>query len=845
MLLCIHGCGGRDALHDDVSDRDATLLPVARDERCNGLDDDLDGEIDEDFRDEAGRYVHPLHCGGCGRPCVPRGAAEATTRCEVIDERAVCAATSCAPGFAPTDRGACAPIAAYHCAPCESDVDCGPIRGASCAVVGDASRCLLPCEVGCPSGTRCEDERCVPESGSCDCGPGQSYALACTLTSPDGERCPGVARCHVGVLSPCEAPEETCNGLDDDCNGVVDDPFVNELGAYHTDHHCGQCGIDCTRDVTAEGPLTCGGDPFAPRCVLDCPDARDGVQVGDRIDADREIETGCECVVKRLDDEPGPLFTSGGDLDENCDGADGVVERSIYVAPDGDDAGPGSPTRPLRTIGEALRRARASLDTPRPRRDVFVASGEYVETIALEDGVRVFGGYRRDFRALDPAAFRVEVRADADTESPGGAALVGRDVGFLETTIAWLELRGRDAVEPSGPAFGAYLEGTGPAFRVERVTIYAGRAGDGRNGGKGSRGTSPSRPGQDGEPPRAAIEDSRDVCLATSANIVQGGAGSSHLCEDRATSGGRGGVAVCPIFGFSQGEGTSGTSPPGARGGAGGRGGEDSQGPVVGSGCPAPGSVCCGLADYYVPNPYLGPAPGAHGEDGQGGAMGAGCSATLGSWVDDAWVPGRARRGTPGGPGAGGGGGGAGGGIQIDPTGACVMPDGLGGGGGGGGAGGCGGEAGGPGGSGGISAALVIRRPVGLPEIVDASLFASDGGDGGDGGEGGEGGQGAEGGRGGSLPRDRRTTLTLSAPVPGAPGGRGGNGGKGGGGGGGCGGSSLALWVVEAGPRDDAALFRYRSLNRLEPGRAGLAGRGGEGPINAGEEGVSLDAHWD
>src|SRR5690606_16975971 len=115
-----------------------------------------------------------------------------------------------------------------------------------------------------------------------------------------------------------------------------------------------------------------------------------------------------------------------------------------------------------------------------------------------------------------------------------------------------------------------------------------------------------------------------------------------------------------------------------------GRGGEDSQGPVVGSGCPAPGGVCCGLADYFVPNPYLGPAPGAHGEDGQGGAMGAGCSTTFGSWVDDAWVPGRARRGTPGGPGAGGGGGGAGGGIQIDPTGACVMPDGLGGGGGGG-----------------------------------------------------------------------------------------------------------------------------------------------------------------
>jgi hypothetical protein len=42
-------------------------------EACNGIDDDCDGATDEEFRDEAGRYVSRLHCGGCALPCVEPG----------------------------------------------------------------------------------------------------------------------------------------------------------------------------------------------------------------------------------------------------------------------------------------------------------------------------------------------------------------------------------------------------------------------------------------------------------------------------------------------------------------------------------------------------------------------------------------------------------------------------------------------------------------------------------------------------------------------------------------------------------------------------------------------------
>ncbi len=42
-------------------------------EACNESDDDCDGVIDEDFRDEEGRYTARLHCGACATPCVEPG----------------------------------------------------------------------------------------------------------------------------------------------------------------------------------------------------------------------------------------------------------------------------------------------------------------------------------------------------------------------------------------------------------------------------------------------------------------------------------------------------------------------------------------------------------------------------------------------------------------------------------------------------------------------------------------------------------------------------------------------------------------------------------------------------
>ncbi len=842
LTLVLSACGGRTDLNRRV-DAEGLDAPEPSEEICDLRDNDLDALVDEGFRDDAGRYLHPDHCGGCNRPCEPDETAIAV-ECTIIDEAPVCAATLCAEGFAPSDTGRCVPLFDRLCLPCLDDEECGAAEIARCEDVGGESRCVIGCELGCPEGYVCDDAgdggRCVPQGGSCNCEPEDNFDLACGLEDPEGERCPGFATCRLGVLSECAAPEEVCDEVDNDCDGIIDNGFRDERGAYILDiHNCGECGVDCTLSEIPEGDLVCGGDPFAPSCVLACPDAADGIMPGDRIDADLDIATGCECTVSSLEDIPGPVGAEGQDLDVNCDGADGIVIESFYVAPDGDDANPGSPTRPLRTIQVALDRASESIGTPGARPHVFIASGSYAESLVLPDGVKVHGGYRRDFLALDPNGFRVEVRAPADTMAPGGAALVGTGVGATDTVVEWLTLSGRDSVMPSSAAFGAVLTDPGESLRMSELTIRSGVPGDGVDGVDGEVGQSATAEAQTGDLPRAAVEDERRECIRGAVNTVEGGAAGANICDGVDVSGGRGGAPGCPEFGAFTPSGNPGRGP---RPGAGGPGGQSSQGPIMGPTCSR--EVCCGLADFSVPTDFMGPQSGTTGGDGNPGSGGRGCAEPFGRLLAEGWSPDVATSGSPGSAGSGGGGGGAGGGANMqwfDRL--CEFPDGLGGGGGGGGAGGCGGRLGTAGTSGGPAVALVVRYnddgPVRAFTLRDAEIAPADGGRGGDGGAGGDGGRGGVGALGGELPRDELSTPTLAGPFPGGRGGRGGDGGPGGGGGGGCGGGSIGVWVTGGGLVDPGAF----SANRFTVGRGGLAGQGGPGgaPGGAGQEGGARD----
>jgi hypothetical protein len=833
LSISVAACGARTATVDDTFD--AGMRPEPRPEVCNLLDDDLNGVVDDGFRDELGRYVQLEHCGACGAACPATLPAASGVACALVSGSPRCVATGCERGFARSETGRCVPAQERLCMPCADDADCGDFPGAGCMLVGGERRCVIHCALGCPDGYVCAelDEggvACVPRGGSCTCDRGDRFELACALTDPTGLRCPGAQTCDDGVLSTCTPFTEVCNEVDDDCDGQIDEGFRDARGAYVLDiHHCGRCGVDCTRSTVPEGDLVCGGDPFAPRCVLLCPDTLDGIQPGDRVDADLDIATGCECTVSSALDAPGPVGAEGQDLDVNCDGADGVVVESFYVSSDGDDTGPGSPTRPLRTIGVALRRAAESLGTAMPRPHVFVASGSYTETLEIPDGVKVHGGYRGDFRALEPSGFRTEVRAPAATTAPGGAALVARDVGRTDTVVEWMSLRGRDATAPSSATFGAVLVDPGPALSLRGLEIYAGVAGAGIDGANGAAGAPPMTAAAAGAPNRAAVEDARNACVRGEVNIVVGGAGGRNTCDATDVSGGQGGSAGCPRFMAEQPAGERGRGPAG---GAGGRGGNDSQGPIRGAACAA--AVCCGLADFTVYDGFQGPRPGEAGTPGTPGTAGRGCREALGRFEGDRWLPDVATAGSDGTPGSGGGGGGAGGGSEyesVPPN--CAWPDALGGGGGGGGAGGCGGRGGRPGTSGGPSVALLLlasRRLDALPTLRGLLLAPSDGGRGGDGGAGGEGGAGGLGAPGGDVPRAARSTPPLAGGFPGARGGAGGDGGAGGAGGGGCGGASVGIWVTSPSVMPPAD---WRRDNTFRLGRGGAAGRGGGGVVRA------------
>ncbi|MET0388021.1 MAG: hypothetical protein ABW321_18760 [Polyangiales bacterium] len=871
-------------------------------ERCNQRDDDYDGRVDEAFRDTRGRYVDDAHCGACGNACSEPIAHAAVQGCTLLDEAPACAALRCEPGYGVAQSGRCVALGDRACMTCRTDRDCGPLASGVCLTLPTGQYCSIRCDDGCPDGYVCGaiaggDEYCLPAHGDCACDPGRSFARACVVTGPEAT-CLGHERCDAGELTACTADREQCDGTDDDCDGRIDEDFVDEHGAYSRDDaHCGGCGIDCGAlgELDAR-ELRCGGDPYAPRCVLACPDAADGVQVGDRLDADGQAESGCECIVQSDRDAPDQRLSAEG-IDENCDGADGDVRESFYVAPGGDDSGPGSPTRPFASITRGVEAATATLRSTESavamsasassggsalpmngsapsgwrassggsalpmngsarasvrvgadaaqvpmvaRPHVLVAAGTYIEHVRLPVGVQLHGGYRRDFTLRDPTLFEVAIIAPGG--SPGGVGLDVDAAGDLDTVVEGLRVQGASAEQPGQPAIALRVVGAGSRLALRELVLHAGRAGAGQPGAHGSAAGS-AADGGEGEPPHSAREDAAHSCIEEPDNQTRGGAGGVGRCSTREVSGGDGGSASCPRFATLASAGRPGL---GAGAGAPGQGGSAVSAPVTDPSVCA--GICCGLADFNAPPLPVRASAGERGAPGVDGVPGLACSDPLGRFDDDGWRAGTAQAGTAGTPGSGGGGGGAGGGVELawQAEAFCAFADGIAGAGGGGGAGGCGGDAGGAGESAGpVIAALIAvdsRQGGGSPRLERLTFETEPAADGGDGGSGGDGGLGGRGGSGGALSRDQLTTPTLAGAAPGERGGEGGRGGTGGGGGGGCGGSSVGLWLTGIGA-DSPLVAAVRSESVFRLGAVGRGGRGGGGVVTAadGVEGRSVD----
>jgi hypothetical protein len=354
-------CNGADDDCDGVTDEDvppvacgegacARLLPGcvggaapecaplagATAERCNGVDDDCDGETDEElgtFDCGTGACARTLPACDHGVPAVCDPFADATPEtCNGADDDCDGATDEdlgtipCGVGFCFALLPACTDGAPTLCngrAWLASDESCNGMDddcdgetdeglGTIDCGLGACARTLPACTSGASTvcdplaGSRAErcngvDDDCDGETdeglGTIDCGVG-----ACARALPV---------CTDGAPTVCDpfagATPETCNGADDDCDGATDEG----LGLLR----CGQGA--CARELPAcEGgaPPVC--DPFAGARPERCDDQDD--------DCDGITDEGCDddgdgwCDARRtLEGAPAVCPWGGGDCDDH------------------------------------------------------------------------------------------------------------------------------------------------------------------------------------------------------------------------------------------------------------------------------------------------------------------------------------------------------------------------------------------------------------------------------------------------------------------------------------------------------------------------------------------------
>ena len=272
---------GQPAVSAEYACREGALIcPI--EERCDGVDNDLDGEVDEGFA--VGEVCEPVQDG-----CNSRAGRVQCVTLELLE------------------RG----LGALGEATCVADQVMVGVEGAE----------------GCDGLDQdCDgyfDEDFV--EGQVSCGVG-----ACT--NPDGRR-----RCVAGeVVDDCVAFEgastdDTCNGVDDDCDGLVDESFLSYLAlceglsgecarsarVYCVNSEAQQSCPEVLPPVTTD--LSCDGLDEDCDGVVDEDYAPQEVSCGFGV-CRRTVESRCQEGVENVDCDPEVPLED--ERDQDCDGQD-------------------------------------------------------------------------------------------------------------------------------------------------------------------------------------------------------------------------------------------------------------------------------------------------------------------------------------------------------------------------------------------------------------------------------------------------------------------------------------------------------------------------------------------